>query len=139
MATVSLPSSIAHGAHELVLNGEGAEHPAFERRGLRLETIALVRWLSIACQALAFLFVTLVLGFRPRPVLWSVLVGVPAAVNLGVALVGRRSRMASEGEAVVQLGFDVLQLAAVLFFTGGVANPFALLLIAPPTLAAISR
>ena len=138
MATVSLPSSIAHGAHELVLNGEGAEHPAFERRGLRLETIALVRWLSIACQALAFLFVTLVLGFRPRPVLWSVLVGVPAAVNLGVALVGRRSRMASEGEAVVQLGFDVLQLAAVLFFTGGVANPFALLLIAPPTLAASS-
>ena len=129
MATVSLPTSIAHGAPELVLHGEGAERPAFERRGLRLETIALVRWLSIACQALAFLFVTLVLGFQSRPVLWSVLIGVPAAVNLGVALVGRRSRMASEGEAV-------LQLAAVLFFTGGVANPFALLLITPPTLAA---
>ena len=138
MATVSLPTSIAHGAPELVLHGEGAERPAFERRGLRLETIALVRWLSIACQALAFLFVTLVLGFQSRPVLWSVLIGVPAAVNLGVALVGRRSRMASEGEAVLQLGFDVLQLAAVLFFTGGVANPFALLLITPPTLAASS-
>jgi two-component system sensor histidine kinase RegB len=138
MATVSLPSSIARGAPEPVLHGEGAERPAFERRGLRLETIALVRWLSIAVQALAFLFVVLVLGFRPRPVLWSALVGVPAAVNLGIALVGRRSRLVSESEAVVQLGFDVIQLAAVLFFTGGVANPFALLLLAPATLAASS-
>ena len=138
MATVSLPSSIARGAPEPVLHGEGAERPAFERRGLRLETIALVRWLSIAVQALAFLFIVLVLGFRARPALWSALVGVPAAVNLGIALVGRRSRLVSETEAVVQLGFDVVQLAAVLFFTGGVANPFALLLLAPATLAASS-
>jgi two-component system sensor histidine kinase RegB len=138
MATVSLPSSIARGAPEPVLHGEGAERPAFERRGLRLETIALVRWLSISVQALAFLFVVLVLGFRPRPVLWSALVGVSAAVNLGIALVGRRSRLVSETEAVVQLGFDVIQLAAVLYFTGGVANPFSLLLLAPATLAASS-
>ena len=138
MASATMPSSLIAGAADSVLLGEGAERPAVERRGLRLETITLVRWISIAGQMLAFLFVVLVLGFRPDPVLWSALVGVSAAVNLGVALVGRRSRLASDLEAVVQLGFDVLQLAAVLFFTGGVANPFALLLISPATLAASS-
>lgn len=139
MATASSPSSmIAAGAFNPELQGEGAERPAVERRGLRLETITLVRWLSVAGQMLVLLFIALFLGFRPRPVLWSALVGVSAAVNLGMSLVGRRSRLASDTEAVVQLGFDVLQLAAVLFFTGGVANPFALLLIAPATLAASS-
>ena len=139
MATASSPSSmIAAGAFNPELHGEGAERPAIERRGLRLETITLVRWLSVAGQMLVLLFVSLFLGFHPRPVLWSCLVGVSAAVNLGMSLVGRRSRLASDTEAVVQLGFDVLQLAAVLFFTGGVVNPFTLLLIAPATLAASS-
>ena len=129
---------IASHAFDPGLLGEGAGRPAVELRGLRLETITLVRWISVAGQVLAFLSVSLVFGFHPRPVLWTSLVGVSAAVNLGVGLVGRRSRMTSDTEAVAQLGFDVLQLAAVLYFTGGVANPFALLLIAPATLAASS-
>ena len=36
------------------------------------------------------------------------------------------------------LAYDVLQLAALLFLTGGVANPFAILLLAPVTIAATS-
>lgn len=139
MATASLPSSImAASASDPVLQGGGDERTAVERRGLRLETLTLVRWISVAGQALVFLFICLFLGFRPRPLLWSSLIGIGAAVNLGVALVGRRSRVATHTEAVLQLGFDVLQLAAVLYFTGGVSNPFALLLIAPATLAASS-
>ena len=135
MANAALPSSIISAGPA---DGEGAERPAVERRGLSLETITMVRWISIAGQIIVFAFISLVLGFKARPVLWSALVGVSAAVNLGVSLVGRRSRMTSDTEAVVQLGFDVLQLAAVLYFTGGVSNPFALLLIAPATLAASS-
>jgi two-component system sensor histidine kinase RegB len=136
MANPALPSSLIAAASDPALRGEGAEQPAVERRGLRLETIALVRWISIAGQILAFAFISLVLDFRPRPVLWSALVGVSVVLNLGVSLAGRRSRLSSDTEAVLQLGFDVVQLAAVLFFTGGIANPFALLLIAPATLAA---
>ena len=138
MANPALSSSMISVASDPMLLGEGAESPAVERRGLRLETIALVRWISIAGQILAFAFISLVLGFRPRPVLWSALVGVSAALNLAVSLAGRRSRLTSDTEAVLQLGFDVVQLAAVLFFTGGVSNPFALLLVAPATLAASS-
>ena len=49
---------------------------------------------------------------------------------------GRRAM--SDWESALQLGFDILQLGALLYFTGGVANPFALLLIAPVTLAGAS-
>ena len=38
--------------------------------------------------------------------------------------------------AAAQLTFDVLQLAFLLYLTGGIANPFCLLLIAPATIAA---
>ncbi len=36
------------------------------------------------------------------------------------------------------LAYDILQLAGLLFLTGGVANPFAILLLAPVTIAATS-
>jgi two-component system, sensor histidine kinase RegB len=39
-------------------------------------------------------------------------------------------------EAALQLTFDVLQLAFLLFLTGGIENPFCLLLIAPVTVSA---
>ena len=41
-----------------------------------------------------------------------------------------------ETEALLTLIFDTLQLALLLFLTGGLNNPFALLLIAPVTIAA---
>jgi two-component system sensor histidine kinase RegB len=44
--------------------------------------------------------------------------------------------MAREGEATAQIAFDILQLAGMLYLTGGIFNPFSLLLIAPVTLAA---
>ena len=48
------------------------------------------------------------------------------------------ARTARDWEAAAQLGFDILQLAALLYLTGGIANPFALLIIAPVTLAGAS-
>ena len=36
------------------------------------------------------------------------------------------------------LAYDILQLAGLLFLTGGVANPFVILLLAPVTIAATS-
>ena len=39
-------------------------------------------------------------------------------------------------EATFYLAFDVLQLAALLYLTGGIANPFALMFVAPVVIAA---
>jgi two-component system sensor histidine kinase RegB len=53
-------------------------------------------------------------------------------------LAGRRAPRARLGdrEAALVLGFDLLQLAAMLFLTGGLQNPFAILILAPVTVSA---
>ena len=45
-------------------------------------------------------------------------------------------RVAKTWEASFQLAFDIAQLTGLLYFTGGVVNPFALLMIAPVTVGA---
>ena len=63
------------------------------------------------------------------------LVAASAAVNLALSLSPAARREARTWEITAQLTFDVVQLTALLALTGGVANPFALLIIAPVTVA----
>ena len=126
----------AGSAADVALQGERAVDPA--GRGIRLDTITALRWIGAAGQAAVLLASGLVLGVRAPFLFCGLLIAVSVAVNLGATLVSRRGRLASDPEAAVHLGFDVLQLAALLFLTGGVTNPFALLLVAPVTLAASS-
>jgi two-component system sensor histidine kinase RegB len=53
-----------------------------------------------------------------------------------VGIGGRRSQNLRSWEAALQLSFDALQLAMLLAVTGGLNNPFCLMLIAPATVAA---
>jgi two-component system sensor histidine kinase RegB len=139
MASASMPSSIIVGnASDSAWQGDAVPEGAIDGRGLRLDTIATIRWIAVVGQATALAVVGLVLRFKAPFLLCGMLIGFAAAVNIGVSLVGQRARVASSSEATVQLGFDVLQLTAMLYLTGGTANPFALLLIAPVTLAASS-
>src|SRR5208282_1145887 len=39
-------------------------------------------------------------------------------------------------DAALYLGYDILQLAVLLYLTGGLQNPFAILILAPVTVAA---
>jgi two-component system sensor histidine kinase RegB len=86
-------------------------------------------------QLVAVLVAWLWLGWPiPGPACLA-LVAVSAAVNIAVSVSPAARRRAEPWETLAQLVFDTLQLGALLFLTGGVANPFALLLIAPVTLA----
>ena len=87
-------------------------------------------------QALALLFVHYGLNF-PLPIgIALVVVGVSAALNLVVFLVYPASYRLTDRGAAVYLGFDLLQLAALLFLTGGLTNPFSLLILVPVTISA---
>lgn len=139
MASAPMPSSLIVGnPAESVLQGDGAIPEVLAWRGLRLDTIIALRWIGVICQSAALLFIGLLLHFRAPFVACGVLIGFSAAVNIGMVMSGRRGRVASSSEAAVQLSFDVLQLTGLLFLTGGVINPFSLMLIAPVTLAASS-
>jgi len=136
MASVSMSESTVVGtAARSPLQGDGLAETPLASRGLRLETIISMRWVGVLGQTASLTAIGL-LGFR-APYLQCVLViAAAAAVNLGVSLVGQRVRLVSDSEAIVQLGFDLVQMVALLFLTGGVVNPFALLLIAPVAVAA---
>lgn len=115
-------------------------YPAFtvwtRRSWVRLRTLILLRWLAVAGQSVTVLFATLALGMR-IPHLPIALVILASAVFNGVALaVAARTRRLREREALCMLLFDLFQLGALLYLTGGLGNPFALLLMAPVTISA---
>ena len=105
-------------------------------RPLRLQTLVLLRWLAIAGQTVGVLFVHIGLGF-PLP-LWQCLglIALSAALNAGLFMRYGAKGQLSPNFAAIQLAFDLCQLGGLLALTGGLLNPFSLLLLAPVSVSA---
>ncbi len=103
---------------------------------IRLRTLVNLRWLAVAGQAAAVIFVSFGLGFTMP--LYPVLAAIAASGWLNVILTLRypASKRLTGTEARLYLGYDLLQLAVLLYLTGGLQNPFALLFLAPVTISA---
>lgn len=111
-------------------------NPLTGRGQVRLRTLVWIRWIAIAGQLAALLVVRFGLGW-PLPI-DAALAAVGASVLLNMAMTFRRpfrGRL-SEGEAAAYLAFDILQLAVLLYLTGGLGNPFSLLFLGPVTVSA---
>src|ERR1051325_2669582 len=107
-----------------------------QRRNVRLDTLLRLRWLAIIGQTIAVLVVHYGLDF-PLPI-WACLAVITLSAWLNVALRVRFSltqRLQAERAAWL-LAFDIAELAVLLFLTGGLQNPFALLFLAPVLLSA---
>jgi two-component system, sensor histidine kinase RegB len=109
-----------------------------QARRLRLNTLIGLRWLAVAGQMAAILIAAFGLGLRFPVFACLALVGASAALNLVLRWRFPVTMQLSERGAAVLLGYDIIQLAGLLFLTGGVANPFVILLLAPVTIAATS-
>ena len=103
---------------------------------LRLRTLVLIRWVAVIGQAGAVLFVHLVLGFDLPLAFASLTIFAAAVSNVAMAITRPAQARLSDREGVIYLAFDILQLSLLLFLTGGVQNPFAILLVAPVAIAA---
>ena len=105
-------------------------------KGLRLQTIVRLRWLAVVGQALAVLFVAIVLNF-PFPLGWCLaVIALSAWLNMFLTLRWRTSVRLHERYSALLLAYDIVQLAALLFLTGGLLNPFAFLFIVPVAVSA---
>jgi two-component system sensor histidine kinase RegB len=103
---------------------------------VRLRTLSNLRWLAISGQSAALFLVYIALGY-PLPILYcAIAIAVSAALNILLALRYPPTHRLTNREATFYLAFDVLQLAALLYLTGGIANPFALMFLAPVVIAA---
>jgi two-component system sensor histidine kinase RegB len=103
---------------------------------MRLETLVGLRWLAIAGQAGSVLFVDLALKF-PTPLAACLgLIGLSALLNLLLIVRLGAGHRLSIGNATGQLLYDTAQLGGLLWLTGGLENPFAILLLAPVSVSA---
>ena len=114
--------------------GKGMTDPLPRERNparLRRSTLVYLRWMAVFGQSLALILVGVVLdySFPLGPTLLAI--GASVLVNILVSLLLPLDRRVDDGEATLQLGFDIVQLGMLLHFTGGIANPFALLFLAP--------
>ena len=109
-----------------------------QARRLRINTLIGLRWLAVGGQTLAILvgYFAIGLEFPIGPCL--AVVAATAALNLALRLRFPVSNRLGERGAAILLAYDIIQLAALLFLTGGIANPFAILFLAPLTIAATS-
>ncbi|MEM9168168.1 MAG: ActS/PrrB/RegB family redox-sensitive histidine kinase [Pseudomonadota bacterium] len=103
---------------------------------VRLRTLTTLRWLAVAGQTSAVTIVHFGFGFELPLGLCLAAIAASAWLNLFSGLRYSPQRFLSDREATAHIGFDVVQLCAMLFFTGGLNNPFSVLIIAPVTIAA---
>jgi two-component system, sensor histidine kinase RegB len=105
-------------------------------RSVRLRTLILIRWIAVIGQAFTILLVHVSLELELPLVHLLAAVLLSAGINLALALRSHASTRLTERSAALLLGYDVVQLAFLLALTGGLQNPFAVLLLVPVTISA---
>lgn len=101
-----------------------------------LRTLILIRWVAIAGQLSAVLGVAFGLGY-PLPLgpLLAV-IGVSVLLNVAATLQGRTRLRLGDRDAALYIAYDLLQLTVLLSLSGGLLNPFCMMLLAPLTVSA---
>jgi two-component system sensor histidine kinase RegB len=105
---------------------------------LRLQTAVRLRWFGVVGQLVTVCFVYLGLGF-PLPFgVCLAFIALSAWLNVFLRILYPARTRLSSALATCLLAYDILQLAALLYLTGGIQNPFTFLLVAPVTVSAAS-
>ncbi len=105
-------------------------------RNVRLETLVRLRWLAVFGQLAAVLVVHFGLEFDVP--IWPCLavIALSALVNGALSVVFRQAQWLEPDRAAWLLGFDIAQLGALIYLTGGLENPFSFLLVGPVLISA---
>jgi len=104
--------------------------------GIRLRTLILLRWMAIGGQLAAIVVADRIYQMQLPLGLCYLAVAVAILANLFAITLLPENRRLSEAEAFFTLLFDLAQLVFLIFLTGGLTNPFALLVLAPVTISA---
>ena len=103
---------------------------------LRLRTLIWLRWLAVFGQTGAVLWVYLVLSFQLPLSVCLALIATSAWLNIFLSVRWRTTVRLHERYSALLLAYDILQLAALLYLTGGLQNPFSFLILVPVTVSA---
>jgi len=108
-------------------------HP---RRYVRLDTILRLRWLAVLGQLAAIFIVEQGLEFDVEVAPCLTVVGLSALLNLTLQIWFNPMQRLEPAFAAALLALNIIELAGLLFFTGGLQNPFSFLFLAPVLISA---
>jgi len=103
---------------------------------VRLRTLLVLRWLAILGQTVTVVSAAFFFGLRVELGLCFLAIGASVISNLIAMTIFPENQRLSDRDAMLTLLFDLSQLSFLLFLTGGLNNPFALLILAPVTISA---
>jgi two-component system, sensor histidine kinase RegB len=105
-------------------------------RHVRLDTILRLRWLAALGQLVAIFVVAQGLEFDVPVVPCLVIVALSALLNLALQIAFNPMQRLQPRHAGALLALNIIELAALLYFTGGLENPFSFLFLAPVLISA---
>src|SRR3954449_7224687 len=108
-------------------------HPG---RYIRLDTILRLRWLAVLGQLAAIFIVAQGLEFDVEAIPCLTIVGLSALLNLVLQIAFNPMQRLEPVYAAALLALNIVELAGLLFFTGGLQNPFSFLLLVPVLISA---
>jgi two-component system, sensor histidine kinase RegB len=106
------------------------------QRHIRLDTILRLRWLAVLGQLAAIFIVAQGLEFNVPIIPCVTIIGLSAALNLALQMAVNPMQRLEPVHAAALLALNIVELAGLLFFTGGLANPFSFLFLAPVLISA---
>jgi two-component system, sensor histidine kinase RegB len=104
--------------------------------GVRIGTLLALRWIAILGQLIALAVIAQMFGQPGQLSLALLVVGASVLLNIGCGIFYPRGTFLSGRLAAVQLAFDLVQLCALLYLTGGITNPFSVMVLVPVTISA---
>ncbi|HUS56078.1 MAG TPA: sensor histidine kinase, partial [Thermohalobaculum sp.] len=103
---------------------------------VRLRTLITLRWIAISGQIAAVLVTSQAMGLQLPLAYCALLISASASFNVVADVIYPAEKRLSERGTLFSLFFDLVQLVTLLMITGGLNNPFAVLILAPVTISA---
>ena len=103
---------------------------------VRLRTFIYLRWLAVFGQSGAVIAGLFFLNLDLRLELISSFILLSASINILATLLYPENKRLLEKDIFLLLLYDLVQLSILLFLTGGLTNPFSVLILAPVTISA---
>mgnify|MGYP001793872331 FL=1 len=103
---------------------------------VRLRTIILLRWWAIFGQVTALVVAQRLYDLDLHIGLCYLAIGAAVVSNLVASFIFPESKRLKESETFMVVLFDMLQLGLMLYLTGGLHNPFTILIVGPVIVSA---
>jgi len=103
---------------------------------IRLRTFVLLRWWAIIGQIAALVIARRLYDLHLEIGYCFLVVGLSVIINLMALTIYPQNKRLSERETFIFLLYDMLQLVLLLYLTGGLTNPFSILIIVPVAISA---